>query len=261
MYFDKDNIRVFAYPHRLKDHGVRSIGESTTELKAVLFDLDDTLFDRSAAQREVVQVLIQDFPNLFAGIDSDRILEAFLESDLVADKRFWSGASMEEVRVGRGEAFLRSLNLNESLAGEVTKKYLQTYPSLDLPVKSARSVLENLAKEFQLGLVSNGYPDVQYRKLETLGIDHLFSSVVVSEEVSIRKPDPRIFWNAIESLDAKPGECTYVGDHYDHDIIGAKKAGMRACWFNPQCLSLSHSSPEFDFQIRFLDEILDLLAC
>lgn len=239
---------------------MRPIGESTTDLKAVLFDLDDTLFDRSAAQREAVQILIQEFSDLFTGIDSSRILNAFLESDLVADRKFWSGASMDEVRIGRSEAFLQSLGLNQSFAGEVTKKYLETYPSLDVPVKNARSVVENLAGEFQLGLVSNGYPDVQYRKLETMGIDHLFRCVVVSEEVGIRKPDPRIFWMAIESLDAEAEECMYVGDHYDHDVIGAKKARMRACWFNPQGLSVPHSSPEFDFQIRFLNEILDLLA-
>jgi len=239
---------------------VRLIGVSTTELKAVLFDLDDTLFDRSAAQREVVRVLIREFSDLFAGIDSDRILNAFLESDLVADTKFWAGASMEEVRVGRSEAFLRSLGLNESFAGEVTGKYLETYPSLELPVKDAQHVVGNLAKRFSLGVVSNGYPDVQYRKLETLGIDHLFRCIVVSEEVGIRKPDPRIFRLATKSLDAEPEDCMYVGDYYDHDIIGAKKAGVLACWFNPRCLSLSHSNPEFDYEIHSLHEILDLLA-
>lgn len=236
------------------------IGVSKRELKAIIFDVDDTLFDRSAAQREVIQVLIQEFSDLFSGIDADRILDAFLKSDLVADKKFWAGASMEEVRVGRSEAFLRSLSLNESFADEITAMYLETYPSLVVPVECAQSVVNNLAKRFSLGIVSNGYPDVQYRKLKTLALDHLFRCIIVSEEVGIRKPDPRIFWLATKSLDVESEDCMYVGDYYDHDILGAKKAGMLACWFNPQGLRPSHSNPQFDYEIRFLHEILDLLA-
>ena len=110
-----------------------------------------------------------------------------------------------------------------------------------------------------MGIISNGSPDVQYRKLKTLGIKHLFDCILLSEKVGIRKPDPKIFWKATTSLAKEPEECLYVGDSYERDVLGAKKAGMRACWFNPRGLRLPQEDVEPDFEIGALDHIPEIL--
>jgi HAD superfamily hydrolase (TIGR01509 family) len=72
---------------------------------------------------------------------------------------------------------------------------------------------------------------VQLRKLDTLGIRHVFSCIVLSEEFGIRKPDPRIFFHAAGLLGVSPSECLYIGDSYKNDITGSRAAGMLSCWF------------------------------
>jgi len=121
-------------------------------------------------------------------------------------------------------------------------------------------VIEALVGKFQLAILSNGLSDVQYRKLKTLGIEHLFEYIVLSGELGIWKPDPRIFLKAAELLAREPEECIYIGDSYDTDIPGAKEAGMKACWFNPHGLRPSQAGTKPDFEISSLDEILGILG-
>jgi putative hydrolase of the HAD superfamily len=85
----------------------------------------------------------------------------------------------------------------------------------------------------------------------------LFECIVLSEELGIRKPDPAIFWHAAELLDVAPGDCLYIGDSYDNDVVGAKRSGMHVCWFNPAGEAAS-GEVKPDLEIRTLEEILRL---
>lgn len=234
-----------------------------TDVKAVLFDLDDTLYDRDKAQREILRVIVQEFPDLFTGIDEERMVDAFIESDLVAVKEYNAGNHIDEVRVRRTRNFLKNVGLSEKgkdYVNEITTIYLIAYPTLNVPIEGTKSVLENLAEKFQLGIVSNGSLEVQFQKLITLNIKYLFNCIILSEEVGIRKPDPRIFLKAANSLAREPKECLHIGDSYDADILGAKNAGIRACWFNPRGLPLSQDKIKPDFEIGSLNEIPNILG-
>ena len=169
-------------------------------LEAVFFDLDDTLFDRRSAQMETLRTIIRGFPNIFKGIEKQTITGAFLQSDHTALQEYNAGGSVDVARSMRSKAFLRILGLNEDYAQEITTMYVSSYPAANTPVAGAKLATTELAKRFQLGVISNGSPDVQYRKLETLGIKDLFSCIVLSEEIGIRKPDAGIFQKAIALL-------------------------------------------------------------
>ena len=231
------------------------------DVKAVIFDVDDTLFDRNKAQREILRLIVRELSDVFAGIDEQTAIDAFLESDSVALQEYYDNpdASGHVLRARRSEAFLRILGLDEGFAGRITAMYVESYPTLDVPVEGAKSVVKSLVERFQLGVVSNGFPDVQYRKLKTLGIEGSFDCIVLSEEIGIRKPDPRIFWRAASMLVRQPEECLYIGDSYHADVPGAKKAGMQACWFNPRGLHPSQEGVKPDFEIAALHEILTIL--
>ncbi len=71
---------------------------------------------------------------------------------------------------------------------------------MNFPVPGAVSVVKELSGRFRLGVISNGSPDVQYRKLEAIGLGGIFACVLLSEEIGIRKPDPRIFHIAANAL-------------------------------------------------------------
>ena len=230
----------------------------TTNPKAILFDIDDTIFDRARAQQKILRLIVRQLHDVFAGIDEQAALNAFFESDRLSLEEFYAGGSVQELRAARSRTFLKLLGLSQDFADQITEMYVKSYPTIHAPVKGAKSVIRNLAGRFQLGIVSNGFPDVQYRKLRTLGMEELFRCILLSEEIGIRKPDPAIFWKAAELLVRKPEECLYVGDSYRADVLGAKKAGMQACWFNPDGLRPS-AEVKPDFEISELDEILQIL--
>ncbi|MCK4256243.1 HAD family hydrolase [candidate division WOR-3 bacterium] len=230
-------------------------------LRAILFDIDDTLFDRKRAQREIIHLIVKEFSNIFSGIDEENITNAFFESDLLAIQEFNEGSSAKVVRNRRSHRFLKILGLDEEFAEGITTMYIKSYYIIGKQIKGAKIVIENLARKFQLGIVSNGFPDVQYQKLKTIGIRHLFHCIVLSGEVCIMKPAPEIFWMANNSLGKEPEECLYVGDSYNIDIIGAKKAGMHTCWFNPDGLHHLDINTKPDYEVKKLNEILQILDC
>ncbi|MFL7794916.1 MAG: HAD family hydrolase [Anaerolineae bacterium] len=231
-----------------------------SDLKAILFDVDDTLFDRNGAQLMALDVIAREFRDLFTGIDHFLLVDAFLESDRLTTVEFYGDIpTIKNVRVRRAQVFLDLLGLDGAQADALAKLYVAMYPRMDAPVDGAVALVEALASRFQLGVISNSLPDVQYQKLETLGIRHFFGCVVLSEEFGIRKPDPTIFWHAIRLLGREPEECLYVGDSYAADVVGAKRAGLQVCWFNPNGLHPPQVGVECDFEVRALAQVCEIL--
>ena len=228
-------------------------------IKAVLFDVDDTLFDRKLAQKKVCILIAKQLPHIFDAFEPEHILEAFLKSDQISTDIFNSGDPSEGLRDKRNSLFLQLLGIHENYVPAVTGLYVQDYPLVNAPVDGAISVVKKLSVKFKVGVVSNGFPDVQYRKLENMGFYDLFSCIVLSEVFGVRKPNPVIFQKAASLIHMKPAECLYVGDSYAHDVIGAKNAGMQACWLNPESLKPQDETVKADFVISKLAELPALL--
>jgi putative hydrolase of the HAD superfamily len=227
--------------------------------KAVLFDLDDTLFDRSRAQKEILRIILSRFSDLFSGVEQGEALDAFFESDRLAIQSEEYGAALEVVRDTRSRTFLELLGLGTDRAQEVTAAYVASYGKISAPMNGAIAAVRALHGRFTLGLVSNGYPDVQYAKIDSLGIRDLLECALLSGEVGIRKPAREIFLRAAESVGAEPGECLFVGDSYGNDVIGAKGAGMQACWLNRSGV-MTQGATAPDMEISRLEQLLDALA-
>ena len=228
-------------------------------IKAVLFDVDETLFDRVLAQQAVLELIVKQLPQVFAGYDSERVLAAFLESDRVTTEVFNSGGPSEGSRDRRSKLFLQLLGIDEKYTAKITELYVKDYPGIKAHVDGAVPVIKELSRKYQMGVVSNGYTDVQYRKLEAMGLRDLFSCIVLSEEFGIRKPNPGIFHQAALLLHMQPQACLYVGDSYTNDVIGGKNAGMQVCWFNRDSQQIPDEKIKPDFIITKLEELTGLL--
>jgi FMN phosphatase YigB (HAD superfamily) len=229
-------------------------------IKAVLFDIDDTLFDRVEQQRQLLSRLVAELADLFAGIDAATITSAFFESDRLSTQAFYSGSSIAASRALRGRTFMRLLGLSEDRASDVMAVYLRLNPRVITPTGQAKPVMARLAQRCTLGIISNGSQDVQYHKLSGMGIADFLRCVVLSDEVGIKKPDPGIFLRACTLLSRNPEDCLYVGDSFEVDVIGAKNVGMQTCWFNPQRKPLPDSGLMPDFEISALTEILSIIG-
>ena len=98
-------------------------------------------------------------------------------------------------------------------------------------VPDARRVVLELARRMRVGVVTNGVPELQRRKLAALRVEAAVEHVVVSGALGYGKPDPRIFLHAARLFRAPVHACLMVGNSLEHDVAGARAAGMRAVWF------------------------------
>jgi len=121
---------------------------------------------------------------------------------------------------------------DEALAGDLERAYAAARRSRETIDPDAEVVLAALARDHRLGLLTNGAGDVQREKLSRTPFARSFAAIVVSVEVGVGKPDPRIFEIAAERLGVAPSDAVYVGDSLVRDVAGAHAARMRAIWID-----------------------------
>lgn len=201
---------------------------------AVLFDLDDTLFDHKHARRCALRRLAEDFPEL----DSFEIerLESVHEKHLVAThERILDGTlSQDDARTERLISFLAdfAILIDQRTAAKVDVGYRETYTNSRRPVPGAVELIQSLRGHVKLGVITNGLVPDQREKLCVCGLDDVFDAVVISAELNIRKPNPRIFETALERIGATAETSVMIGDSWTNDVRGARSAGLTAIWFN-----------------------------
>ena len=191
-------------------------------LKAVVFDLDHTLFDRYATIKRIVPRFRECFK-----INSD-ITDEFIYNEL-------SWADRQYVHRGWQEIF--SHLCEKGVFAEIPsyEDYVQfvlsCFKTVAVPFAFTNEVLQRLKDEdFLLGLITNGSHDVQTAKLDMLGITHFFDEIVITGDEAYSKPDPRIFHLICYRLGVKPWEMMYVGDHPKFDVDGSRNAGCIPFW-------------------------------
>ena len=191
-------------------------------MRLALFDLDNTLLDRRASFRAFAAAFIgARFPegNLPDYLESMIALMEALDDD---------GYGKKSVLY---ETVVEKWNLKDVTAGELTAIHYQAFARYVAPDPDMAEVLDALAPRYLLGLVTNGTSEGQNAKIDNLGIRDRFGAVVVSGDLGIHKPDPRIFHLCLERLGVAPDRAVYVGDHEGNDVRGAQDAGLRAIWY------------------------------
>jgi HAD superfamily hydrolase (TIGR01662 family) len=204
-------------------------------LKAVLFDLDDTLFDHQYSRRRGLELLQAVYPRLGAV----PIPELEIEHEKILLSSYYQTldgvVTLEESRISRirllGERY--GLNIGPDEAGQVARDYHRIYEMERRAVPGASELLKFLAeKGLKIGVVTNGLADAQQEKLRVCSLDHDIDFMLVSEVIGIRKPSPGIFMEALRLANAGPEETIYIGDAWGTDIMGAFRSGMRTIWLN-----------------------------
>jgi putative hydrolase of the HAD superfamily len=124
----------------------------------------------------------------------------------------------------------------------------------------AETVVVDLARDHRLVLVTNGAPDVQRAKLARTSLAPHFAATVISAEIEIGKPDPRIFERALAAVGAEADEAVMVGDSLARDVAGAQAAGVRAIWFDRGAARVEPVAPVPDARITSLREVRPALS-
>ena len=204
----------------------------------VWLDLDDTLYDFAANSEESLR-------EMYATCGLDRYWpcqDAWLDHYHRINAELWNLYSRGQCTRDhlRHERFYRPLTeagCPETDAHEMAVRFDPLYLGMlgvrGRTVDGAIELLERLRGHYYIGVLSNGFREVQYAKMKSAGIEPYVACVVLSDELDVNKPDPRIFRYAEQKADTEAHSCLLVGDNPDTDIAGALRAGWDAVWLNP----------------------------
>lgn len=202
--------------------------------RAVLFDLDDTLFDLRHASRTGLAGLQAAFPELRAAPldDIERIYRKALEETHV---HVLAGVmTVDEARRERYRYILRHYRCSLSAEAErlAFSTYQAAYRAARRAMPGAIQLLSRLRPHANIAVVSNNLLAEQREKLAVCGLTRWVDALIVSEVVGVAKPEPAIFAAALAAVGCRAPDAVMVGDAWESDIVGAQHAGIRAVWLN-----------------------------
>ncbi len=220
-------------------------------IKDVFFDLDHTLwdFDKNSAltfnkifKMHDVAVDLNDFLSFYEPINLD-YWKLYREEKI--DK-----ASLRYNRLN--DTFNKiSFNADSTLINKLSEDYITYLSSFNHLFDDVHEVLNYLKSKYQLHIITNGFQEVQESKLRNSNIHHFFNSVTDSEQVGVKKPNPKIFNFALKIAEANPETSVMIGDNMEADVLGALDFGMEAIYFNLRETNEAHSIK----QINNLNEL------
>lgn len=208
-----------------------------------MFDLDDTLADRSAAIAVYASLFVGDFAAALSTERPEDVHRALLAADdfgtMLQAQRLCAAPIWRE-RVPADQLF----DHWAARFGEAATAFPEVRGVLD--ALAARGVL--------MGIVTNGGAAMQRAKISALGLDRYMSTIVISDEVGLRKPDAAIFKRALANLGVVAADAWFIGDNPDLDVRAAHDAGLLAFWVQTGIFKRSDGLPG-----RNLDRLSDLL--
>ncbi len=198
----------------------------------ILFDLDDTLFDHARASRIALESVHAVHANDIDFNDFAREHARVLE---VYHARFLQGEfTLDEARAARMTELFATFkkSIDEATALDISTVYRREHQGNRALVAGARELLDALQPKTRMGIITNNSTAEQIEKLRTLNIAHFFEVIVISEDVGVTKPNPKIFEIALERLGAAAHETVMIGDSVANDIEGALNVGIAPLWLN-----------------------------
>jgi len=202
------------------------------KIKHIFFDLDHTLWDFEANSNIAFEII---FKKHNVGID----LSKFLNYYTGINQNYWrlyrnEKISKEELRVGRLRDTFNKINykFDYELIDNLSIDYIDVLPNNNLLFDGAHEILDYLHPKYKLHIITNGFNEVQYKKLKNSGLSKYFDKIITSEDAGVKKPNPIIFNYSLELAQANSNESIMIGDNWEADIMGAIDTGIDAIYFN-----------------------------
>lgn len=227
-------------------------------VRAVLFDLDHTLFDTEKTERHALAEVSR-----VVGVPAGRrSLQAYRTVNTHVWAEYRAGrVTSQELRVLRFHLWLEAMDRDPAHARKLAPLYLKAFSSRgDLLPGASRAIRSIGQLDLRLGVVTNGIDRVQRTRLRASNLMDAFQVVITSERAGFTKPDSRIMDIALRRLRVDASETVYVGDDLQVDGLAANRATMRFVWFNPKGEApAKDSAVKIDYQVRRLQDIEPLL--
>ena len=233
-----------------------------THHRNIFIDLDDTIWDFTANSHVSLEIMYRD-------LDIARIYpdyDAFSSAYYAKNSELWALYHHGKIEkdfliIERYAHLLRTIGYNDidnRLAQRMKEYYLDTLALLTQLVPYAIELLDYLTRRgYNLYILSNGFIEVQHKKLQSAGIEDYFERMVLSDEIGINKPDRRLFDYALEVTHSQAADTLMIGDNYDADILGAMQAGWGQIYFDRNHRGITAQEPQHT--VHSLKEVMDIL--
>ncbi|MFF9281037.1 HAD family hydrolase [Streptomyces griseosporeus] len=229
-------------------------------IRAVVWDVDDTLFAYSSADRAGMRAHLAAEGLLDAYASAEEALARWREATHLHWGRFSAGeTTFEGQRRDRVRTFL-GRGLTDSEADAWFERYIAHYEAAWALFPDVLPALDALAAGYRHAVLSNSSLTVQDRKLRVLGVHDRFETILCAAELGVSKPEAAAFHAACTALGLAPHEVAYVGDHPDIDGRGAAEAGLLSVWIDRDGARTGGDAPQGPRRIASLAELPAVLG-
>ena len=222
-----------------------------THIKDVFFDLDHTLWDFDKNSELT-------FDGIFNRNHPEIETKQFIEKYVPINKACWKlyqydKITHEELRYNRLKNSFDAINysISDEEIDEISNEYIRFLPENNHLFDGTMELLDYLKPNYNLHIITNGFADVQFRKLNNSKITPYFLTITNSEMAGVKKPNPIIFDYALDLAKAKKENSIMIGDSLDADVRGALDAGLDAIYFN-------ENNIEVENDIKHINHLLEL---
>ncbi len=226
--------------------------------KVLFIDLDDTLWDFKQNSYEA-------FGDVYEANGLGRYFrsfDAFFQMYMKRNQELWADyhkalVTKAELQKERFEYPFAQVGIHEpELSAKIGAEFLQQTTTKKGLLPNAIELLEYLHTKYSLTILSNGFAEVQYQKMDNTGLSKYFEHVVLSEHVGVQKPNIKIFEHALKLNNCQPQEVLMIGDNYEVDILGAQNAQIDQIYFAPHW---DNSPNEATYTVTDLLQITNIL--
>ncbi len=228
--------------------------------KYVFLDLDDTLWDFHANARLSLQDMFED-RKLYRYFENfNEFFDIYAKRNIELWESYGKGEITKEFLMSERFRYpLAKMGVDDMQLSEgIGIQYLEILPTKTALMPFAKELLDYLYPKYPLTVISNGFTEVQYKKLKSADIEHYFSHIVLSEAAKALKPDKKIFEYALNLNKAKAPEAIMIGDSYEADIKGAQNAHIDQIYY-PLHLTKEEEKPTCTYLINSLEEVMSIL--
>lgn len=224
-----------------------------TMIKAVLIDIDDTIFDFEKCSKNAFKKTLKKLDLSYKEKDFSYFNKV---NDILWTKQKLGNINIEEVFIERSNMMSKyfGLDIEKEIFNNLFVEFL--YDEIEM-IDEVEGLLSYLSDKYQIFAASNGVYDMQVNRIKKSNLDKYFKDIFVSDKIGFEKPDKRFFQKIMNFTKFSNNDLIMIGDSIKSDIIGAKNSNIKSIYFNKE--NKKNSDKNFTYQVKNLSEIKKIL--
>ncbi|MFL9831871.1 YjjG family noncanonical pyrimidine nucleotidase [Flavobacterium sp. ST-87] len=210
-------------------------------IKDVFFDLDHTLWDFDKNSKIT-------FENIFARNHPTVLIDTFITHYIPINQACWKlyqydKITHQQLRYDRLKLSFDAIGyeITDDAIALISEEYIELLTENNHLFDGTLEILNYLSQKYKLHVITNGFANVQVKKINNAKLNTYFATITNSEMAGVKKPNPIIFEYALDLAKARKESSIMIGDSIDADVLGALDAGIDAIYFNESRQNVTHA--------------------